>query len=88
MEITFPDLVKPKVTAMGTISFQTMVDGEYIWCEISCEALRDHFGACSMSANDLLLAFHNFKSDIQQATRDFLHINGGRPVLLMTGNFK
>ena len=87
MEISFPDLVKPKVTAMGTISFQTLVDGEFIWCEISCEALRDHFGAKSMNGNDLLLAFHNFKADIEQATRDFLKINGGRPVLLMTGNF-
>jgi len=88
MEISFPNLVMPKVTAMGTISFQTMVDGEYLWCEISCEALRDHFGAVSMDGNDLLYAFHMCKAEILQTTRDYLKINGGHPVLLMTVNFK
>lgn len=88
MDISFPDMVKPKVTAMGTVSFQTLVEGEYLWCEISCEALRDHFGAKSMEGHDLLLAFHTFKADIHQAARDFLRINGGRPVLLMSVNFQ
>jgi len=88
MEISFPNLVMPKVTAMGTISFQTMVDEEYIWCEISFEALRDHFGAPSMEGNDLLLTFHNCKAEIYQTTRDYLKINGGRPLMLMAANFE
>jgi len=88
MEISFPNLVMPKVTAMGTISFQTMVDGEYLWCEISCEALRDHFGAVSMKGDDLLYTFHMCKAEIHQTTRDYLKINGGRPVLLMAANFR
>ncbi|PRC91218.1 DUF1488 domain-containing protein [Solimicrobium silvestre] len=88
MEISFPNLVMPKVTAMGTISFQTLVDGEYIWCEISCEALRDHFGAHSMDGNDLLYSFHMSKEEILQTARNYLELNGGRPVLLMAVNFK
>jgi len=88
MEISFPNLVMPKVTAIGTISFQTMVDGEYVWCEISFEALRDHFGAASLHANDLLLTFHKCKAEIYQAARDYLEMSGGHPVMLMTVNFK
>ena len=88
MEISFPNLVMPKVTAIGTISFQAMVDDNYIWCEISFDALRDHFGAASMHGNDLLMTFHKCKAEIHQAARDYLKINGGRPVMLMTMNFK
>lgn len=88
MKISFPDLVMPKVTAMGTISFQAIVNNEYIWCEISCEALRDHFGAGSMDEDDLLLSFHQNKDEILRATRECLEINSGHPVMLMCENFK
>jgi len=88
MEISFPNLVMPKVTAMGTISFQTLVDGDYMWCEISCEALRDHFGAISMNGDDLLYTFHMFKMEILEKARYFLEDNGGRPVLLMVTHFR
>lgn len=87
MEIDFPNMVMPKVTAMGTVSFQTRVDGEYLWCEISCEALRDHFGALSMNENDLLHAFHTGRTKIEQAARNLLESNGGRPVLLRAVDF-
>ena len=87
MEISFPNLVMPKLTAMGTVSFQTMVDGEYMWCEISCEALRDRFGAVSMSSLDLLYAFHTNQPEIQQVARRCMEIDGGRPVLLRAVNF-
>jgi hypothetical protein len=88
MEISFPNLVQPKLTAMGTISFQTLVDDEYMWCEISCEALRDRFGAVSMDHNDLLYTFHMFKAEILSVARYCLEIDGGRPVLLTASNFK
>jgi hypothetical protein len=87
MEIDFPNLVMPKLTAMGTVSFQAKVDGEFIWCEISCEALRDHFGALSMDGNDLLHAFHTGKARIEEAARRHLESNGGHPVLLMIVDF-
>lgn len=87
MEIAFPNLVMPKVTAMGTVSFQSTVNGEYLWCEVSCEALRIHFGARSMSETELLKAFHAGKSRIEHAARRYLEINGGRPVMLMVVDF-
>ena len=87
MEIDFPNLVMPKLTAMGTVSFQAKVDGEFIWCEISCEALRDHFGALSMDGNDLLHAFHTGKARIEEAARRDLESNGGHPILLTAFDF-
>jgi hypothetical protein len=87
MEIAFPNLVMPKVTAMATVSFQATVDGDYLWCEISCEALRIHFGARSMEESELLHAFHYGKTRIEQAARRYLEINGGRPVMLMVVDF-
>jgi hypothetical protein len=87
MKIAFPNLVMPKVTAMGTVSFQSMVDGEYLWCEISCEALRIHFGANSMEESELLHAFHYGKARIEQMARHYLEANGGRPVMLMVVDF-
>lgn len=87
MEISFPNLVMPKATVMGTVSFQALVDGEYVWCEISCEVLRNHFGALSLEEGDLLYSFHQYKDEILQAARNCLEINEGRPVLLMAVHF-
>ncbi len=87
MKINFTDTVMPKVTAMGTVSFQARVDGEYLWCEISCEALRDHFGARSMDGNDLLHAFHTGRAKIECTARQHLEFSGGRAVLLMVADF-
>jgi len=87
MEISFPNLVMPKLTAMGTISFQTLVDGEYMWCEISVEALRQRFGAASSDGNDLLITFHERKAEILEVARRYIEIDGGRPVLLLAANF-
>jgi len=88
MEISFPNIVKPKLTAMGTISFQTLIDGEYLWCEISREALRDHFGAVSTKEHDLLFSFHIHEPEIQQVARRCLEMDGGGPVLLRAVNFQ
>jgi Protein of unknown function (DUF1488) len=88
MEISFPNLVMPKLTAMGTISFQTLVDGEYMWCEISREALRDHFGAVSNTEHDLLVTFHTHEAEIQQVARRCLEIDHGGPILLRAVNFQ
>jgi hypothetical protein len=87
MKISFPDMVMPKVTAMGTISFQSIVNDEYIWCEISCEVLREHFGAPSMDDDDLIESFYQNKDEILRTTRAYLELNDGCPVLLMTENF-
>ncbi len=57
MDITFVNHTTPKVTALGTISFQAIVDGDYLWCEISFEALRDTVSlqnSCNPDRNDRL----------------------------------
>lgn len=87
MEIDFPNQVMPKVTALGTVSFQARVGGEYLWCEISREALRVHFGAGSMEDDELLKAFHLGRSRIEQAARQCLELNRGGSIMLMVGNF-
>jgi hypothetical protein len=87
MDIAFVNHVLPKITAMGTISFQAIVDSEYLWCEISVEALRDHFKALSMEKNDLLHAFHTGRATIENMARQRLEENDGRPILLMTVDF-
>jgi hypothetical protein len=87
MEINFPNAVMPKVTALGTVSFQAHIDGEYLWCEISVEALRVHFGAGSMDGDELLNAFHRGRESIEQVARRYLESNGGRAVLLMVVDF-
>jgi hypothetical protein len=87
MHIEFLNQVMPKPTAMGTVSFQVLVDGEYLWCEISCEALRAHFGALSTKEEDLLYAFHTGRAKIEETTRCCLEENGGRAVLLMMVDF-
>ncbi|HEX2531851.1 MAG TPA: DUF1488 domain-containing protein [Burkholderiaceae bacterium] len=87
MEIEFPNRVLPKVTAMGTVSFQAQVDGKIIWCEISIEALRDHFGATPGNGDAMVRAFHNGRTQIEEVARRYIEANDGLPVLLMSANF-
>jgi len=87
MEITFPELVKPKVTALGTVTFQAQVDGEYIWCEVSIEVLIHHCSAPSRNSSDLLHSFQQCRQRILHTAKKYLEINGGRSVLLMTRDF-
>jgi hypothetical protein len=87
MKIDFPNLIMPKVTAIGTVSFQARIDDEFIWCEISFEALVDQFGAISVSSDDLLHAFHNGRAKIEETARRQLEAGGGRPVLLTVADF-
>lgn len=88
MKISFVNHAPPKLTALGTISFQAVVDGEYLWCEISVDALRQHFGAASIEEGDLLRAFYSGKSTIEQTTKMHLEINGGGAVLLTSSDFR
>lgn len=88
MEIEFPNLVPPKLTVIETVCFPAIVNGEYLWCEISCEALCHHFGAASMEGPDLLLTFYRHSDEIHQAVRDFLQMNAAGPLVLITSNFR
>ncbi|MGZ5788838.1 MAG: DUF1488 domain-containing protein [Burkholderiaceae bacterium] len=88
MIIEFPNLTAPKITAMGTISFQVKINGEFIWCEISFEALQSHFCGNPKTGNDLLQAFKYGRSRIENTARHHLEQNGGHPVLLMAVDFR
>jgi hypothetical protein len=86
--IEFPNLTPPKITAMGTISFQAKIDGQFIWCEISFEALQHHFVRNPKAGSDLLQAFRYGRIQIENAARHHLEENGGHPVLLMAVDFR
>lgn len=88
MVIEFPNLTPPKITAMGTISFQAKIDDEFIWCEISFEALQHHFVRNPNTGNDLLQAFKYGRGRIEEAARQHLEENGGHPILLMAVDFR
>jgi hypothetical protein len=85
--IEFPNLIAPKITAMGTVSFQVKVNEEFIWCEISIEALRHCFSHGPLAKNDLLQAFHSGRKQIEHVARQYLEENQGHPVLLMISDF-
>ena len=87
MKISFVNHALPKLTAMGTVSFQAVVDGDYLWCEISFDALRKHFGAVSTEEDSLLRAFYSGKSRIEQTAKMHLEENGGSAVLLTSSDF-
>ncbi len=87
MEIVFCNKVLPKVTTLGTVSFQVIIDDNYLWCEISCEVLYKRFNALSMEESDLLDAFHWHKSEIERTAHKYLRENDGHPILLMLADF-
>lgn len=87
MDIEFPRQVMPKVTALGTVSYQVKVNGEFIWCEISFEALRDHFGGRPTGGSELVDAFDKGRATIESVTRRYLEASGGHPVLLRATDF-
>lgn len=68
MEIEFPN--KPAVyTPNTTVAFLALVDGVEVICEISAEALEDHFGATSMHGVDLVAAFEARRAGIEAVAR-------------------
>jgi len=67
-EIYFPNS-QPTITANKTLAFDALVDGQNETCEISFEALTDHFGAPSEKQHDLLAAFMRGKTRIHEIAR-------------------
>jgi len=83
--IQFPDS-QPTITPNGTVAFDAMVDGQNETCEISFEALKDHFGASSDKPHDLLAAFVSGKTRIHEtARRKWPDVDDGW--LLVTADF-
>jgi hypothetical protein len=61
---------KPGVyTQNTTVSFPAQINGVDEVCEITMEALQDHFGAKSANAVDLLSAFGTNRAAIEAVAR-------------------
>jgi hypothetical protein len=83
--ITFPAR-DPVYTASRTIMFLALQGDQVLECEISGEALRDHFGASSMKIHDLLTSFLANKNLIHRVARQKLPNAAGR-CLLVSADF-
>lgn len=71
MTITFlPNA--PRSTPNTTVAFDAEYNGAHVICEISAEALDDHFGAISLSDTDLVAAFEGNRGIIEAAARGVL----------------
>lgn len=87
MDIKFlhdrPGLYTPNTT----IAIPVLVDGQPVRCEISEEALQDHFGAATGNAADLVTAFMAARTRIEAMAEVKLRASGGTPVMLRTADF-
>lgn len=85
--IHFPQ-TEPLYTPNTTVAFEVVVDGVRATCEISEEALQDHFGAVSRSAAELVRAFKEHRAAIEAVGRFRLPgcLASGRG-LLVSGDF-
>jgi hypothetical protein len=68
MNIVFQN-VDPVYSTNNTIAFPALVDDAKAICEISEEALQDHFGATSNIPTDLIMAFKSNRSTIEVVAR-------------------
>ncbi|MYM22204.1 DUF1488 family protein [Duganella sp. FT135W] len=87
MPVFFPEL-PARCTAVATVAFDAYYNGDRIICEISAEALNDHFGAVSFSSSDLVAAFERNRFLIETVARAVLPARApaGR-CLLVTADF-
>lgn len=71
-------------TQNTTVAFRGQFNGVDVTCEISMEALQDHFGAHSANGADLVFAFEANRSAIEAVAREKLpqRIPIGRCVLV------
>lgn len=87
MPIHFP--TTPGVyTPNNTVAFAAQINGVDVTCEISVEALEDHFGARSTRGTDLVAAFEANRTAIEAVARVKLpqRIPAGR-CLLVSADF-
>lgn len=61
---------KPGVyTPNTTVAFSALVNGVEVSCEISEEALSDHFGAAGHTGKDLVAAFEKHRAQVEAVAR-------------------
>lgn len=61
-------------TSNTTVAFPATINGVNVTCEISTEALQDHFEPASGTASDLLAAFEMNRATIEITARAKLPI--------------
>lgn len=71
-------------TPNTTVAFRAQFNGVDVTCEISAEALQDHFGVRSASGPDLVYAFESNRPVIEAVAREKIpqRIPAGRCLLL------
>lgn len=81
--IHFPK-TEPKYTPNTTVAFDAVIDGVRVSCEISEEALEDHFGATSTTQVELIRAFKTHRIVIEAVARIKIpqRLMAGRPLLV------
>ena len=70
------------------LGFMALVNGERVQCQITAEALEDHFGAQSALEADLRDAFERGRARIEAACAEVLADGGGADVVLHSGYFR
>lgn len=83
--VSFPNQT-PVSTPRKTLAFPAVVRGETVECEITSEALRDHFGAPTIQSRDLIVAFISGKEAIHAVAKTKVPTAAGR-CLLVSSDF-
>ncbi len=85
MAITFPR-VPPRYTQNTTVAFEAELNGVPVTCEISGEALMDHFGATALDGAHLVASFEFNRGIIEATARAVLPARApvGRCLLVST----
>lgn len=85
MQISFPNEVPEYSARELTLAFPALVDGELVLCEITAEALEDHFGAASPRLEDMVGAFDAHRTRIEAAARRLLSETSAQCAVLRSG---
>jgi hypothetical protein len=87
MTVLFPDIAAT-CSLRGNVTFIAMVEATEVICEISPEALVDHFGAKRSDRSCLLAAFEAHRKEILPAVAEIIpHRLSGRHCLLFSRDF-
>lgn len=86
MAIHFPN-EEPTYTQKTTVAFPALLNGVMATCEISAEALMDHFGAETIRAADLIAAFKSHRWAIENAARLKLPLTATDRCLIVSADF-
>lgn len=87
-QIAFPDDTPAYCAAGPCLDCAATVDGSPASYSVTAEALEDHFGACSLRAEDLLCAFQRHQQEIQDVARTLFEMTGAHRIVLHSGHFR